>query len=313
MKRISESSIIICSIVRNAEKGLRRNIPVINELCRHFRDYRIVVYENDSMDGTKTSLKEWMEKDPSHVTVLLNNTDSSKTIPSAHSVTVNPFFSRKRISKMANIRNHYLDYVEENNLAADYLMVVDLDVAQLFAESILSSFSAESPEWDAVSAFGYSTSPSLKKRYHDTYALVGYGKENVPQTEKSIHDAALDMAKKMKEGKWLRVFSAFGGLAIYRFDSIKGLKYQVLDNDDIRVEVRCEHYSLYRQMAERGFDKVFINPQMRLKYQDLTIKIIWNSIVRKLRKQFGGGNDEVIILSLCGKQDVECFNILNAA
>lgn len=286
MKKTSESSIIICSIVRNAEKGLRRNIPVINELCRHFRDYRIVVYENDSVDATKVLLKDWMKQDPNHVTALLNDTDASKTIPSAISVNVNPFFSHKRIDKMAHIRNYYLDYVEKNNLSADYLMVVDLDVSQLFVDSILSSFSAEAIEWDVVTAFGYSTSPSLKKRYHDTYALVEYGKENVPQTEKSIHDAALDMANKMKDGKWIRVFSAFGGLAIYRFACIKDLRYQVLDNNDSRVEVRCEHYSLYSQMAERGFDKVFINPQMKLKYQDLTMRIIWNSMMRKFRRLF---------------------------
>lgn len=287
MKKPSESSIIICSIVRNAEKGLRRNIPVINELCRHFRDYRIVVYENDSVDATKVLLNSWMEHDSDHVAVMLNDTDASRTIPSASSISVNPFFSRKRIDKMANLRNHYLDYVEKKNMSADYLMVVDLDVSQLFVDTILSSFSTESQEWDVVTAYGYSTSPSLKKRYHDTYALVEYGMDDVPQTEKSIHDAALNMADKMKEEKWVRVFSAFGGLAIYRFDSVKGLRYQVLDNDDSRVEVRCEHYSLYRQMAERGFDKVFINPQMKLKYQDLTIRIIWNSMMRKLRKLLG--------------------------
>ena len=48
MKDIEESSIIICSIVRDAEKGLKKNIPVIKELCKHFRDYQIIVYENDS-------------------------------------------------------------------------------------------------------------------------------------------------------------------------------------------------------------------------------------------------------------------------
>ena len=45
MKKIDQSSIIICSIVRNAEKGLRRNIPVVQEFCKYFANYRVIVYE----------------------------------------------------------------------------------------------------------------------------------------------------------------------------------------------------------------------------------------------------------------------------
>ena len=89
MKDIEESSIIICSIVRDAEKGLKKNIPVIKELCKHFRDYQIIVYENDSTDDTKTLLQKWMEEDKQHVVALLNNTDSIKTIPSSKSVNAN--------------------------------------------------------------------------------------------------------------------------------------------------------------------------------------------------------------------------------
>ena len=53
MKDIEESSIIICSIVRDAEKGLKKNIPDNKELCKHFRDYQNIVYENESTDETK--------------------------------------------------------------------------------------------------------------------------------------------------------------------------------------------------------------------------------------------------------------------
>ena len=48
MKLINESTIIICSIVRNAEKGLKNNIPVIKKLCQYFKDYKI--------DGDKIKL-----------------------------------------------------------------------------------------------------------------------------------------------------------------------------------------------------------------------------------------------------------------
>ena len=57
---------------------------------------------------------------------------NEKTIPSDSSVNCNPFFSKKRISKMAFLRNKYMEVIDQLNLNADYLMVVDLDVAQLY-------------------------------------------------------------------------------------------------------------------------------------------------------------------------------------
>ena len=62
MTQLSNKRVIICSIVRNAEDGLRKNIPVIDKLCSYFKDYDIVVYENDSKDKTKEILKNWQKQ-----------------------------------------------------------------------------------------------------------------------------------------------------------------------------------------------------------------------------------------------------------
>lgn len=274
----SKASIVVCSIVRNAERGLRRNIPVIRELCTRFRDYRVVVFENDSRDGTVGRLQAWAADDPK-VTVFCS-TLGIRTIPSQEEVTCNPFFSRSRIVKMAGFRNQYLAYIEKQGWNPDLLMVVDLDVDRLDLSYILTSF-GDTPEWDAVTAYGYSLSPRLTWRYHDTYALVEEGMEDVPQTEESIKSASYRFGKMRPTDSWVPVFSAFGGLAIYRYECIRGLRYQCLDNADPRVAVRCEHFSLYRQMRERGYTRVYINPAMRLKYQRLSFKIVWGSIRRR--------------------------------
>lgn len=282
MKKIDQSSIIICSIVRNAEKGLKRNIPVIQEFCKYFANYRVIVYENDSTDNTKKILAEWVDSDSEHIVALMNILGAGKTIPSQNNVTVNPFFSRNRIEKMACLRNQYMKYIDDHKLEADYLMVVDLDVAQLYLEPILSSFAPTAPNWDVVTAYGYSLSPTLKCRYHDTYALTELGKENVPQTEADILGNANHFAGLLKNIDWIPVYSAFGGLSIYRFDMVKGLRYQVLDNNDPRVEVHCEHYSLCMQMRKRGASRIFINSQMKLKYQAVSFNLVWNTLKRKL-------------------------------
>lgn len=247
------------------------------------KDYRVFVYENDSIDGTKDLLQQWHQNDPQKIHVSLNDNDSTKTIPSSNLVNgVNPFFSHRRIDKMAMLRNSYMEYIEKQKWEADYLIVVDLDVARICLDGILSSFESKQ-EWDAVTAFGYSIGPNLKRRYHDTYALTLFGEEDYPQTEQKVGSLAGLYSVIKGYGTWMRVFSAFGGLSIYRYEAVKGLRYAYpsLNNDDKRVEVRCEHYSLYKQMAERGYDKVFINPSMTLKYQDLNMMIILNSLKRK--------------------------------
>ena len=276
-----DKTIIICSIVRDAEYGLRNNIPIIQALCEKFKDYHIVVYENDSRDHTKTLLQEWHDLCPEKIHVLINDTDPTKTIPTENMVDgANPFFSRNRIEKMASLRNKYMEYVEVQNWKADFLMVVDLDVSQLYLEPILTSFARE--DWDAVTAFGYSTSPKFKRRYHDSYALMEYGEEQNAKSESNITMLAEKYGKLKPDDSWIRVDSAFGGVAIYRFDAVKNMRYQVLDNEDPRVEVKCEHYSIYKQMKERGFDRFYINPGMCLLYQRVTWSIIKATLKRKL-------------------------------
>lgn len=292
MKPTGNSTIIICSIVRNAESGLKRNIPQIRALCRLFKDYRVFVYENDSKDKSKKILEEWQLSDPTHVFVSLNMTHAASTIPSASEAgKVNPYYSRKRIKKMANLRNTYMEFVDKEGWTADYMMVVDLDVAWIRVDNILSSF--ERDDWDAVTAYGHSLSPKLRRRCHDSYALTELGDENNPQTEYKTKMLSEKYAKIYLDNKWIRVFSAFGGLAIYRFECVKGLRYEALENNDIRVEVKCEHFSIYKQMADSGYDKVYINPRMELKYQNLTVSIVWNSLIGMLRNLIGGNEFEV--------------------
>lgn len=280
---LKNSSIIVCGIVRNAGKTLARNISVINELLDRFGDYRVFVYENDSVDDTKKILQTWHLSDPERIHVSLNQTDSSVVIPpSAEVPGLNHFFCHRRIDKMAALRNHYLDYIESQGWSADYLMVVDLDVAGFCLDGILSSFGSE-VEWDAVTAFGYSTSPRLRRRYHDTYALTLWDDKMNPQTEAKMAEYAERFGSLKPGDAWIRVASAFGGVAIYRFEAVKGLRYSepALPNYDPRVEVKCEHFSLYKQMIDRGYDKIYINPSMRLKYQGLSWHIVWNFLRRK--------------------------------
>lgn len=287
MKNPQDSSIFICSIVRNAEKGLKRNIPVISEIFRYFRSVKVFVFENDSRDGSKELLSDWAAEFPDIVSVSLN--DNLKIPMTGQSRPgVNPFFSRNRIEKMVFLRNKYLDYIAQSGWHGEYLMVVDLDVCRLSVSNIMSSFESET-EWDAISAYGYSLSPKLKERYHDTYAYRPHAVPyDTPQTERDIYKCNDVLGDSNETDSLIPVTSAYGGLAIYRWKAVDGLRYELEMNEDPRVEVYCEHRSLYRQMYERGYRRFFINPRMRLKYQELTLPLMMQWIRKKFRLSGGG-------------------------
>ena len=273
---VSEKTIIICGILRNAEKGLHRNIPVVDRLCHHFKDFHIVIYENDSTDNTKEVLRVWSNTNPEKIHVLLEDTVKKESVFSAKAVRKDPFV---RTQKLGECRNRYLSYIEEQGWGADFLMVIDLDVAHIDEKAILTSFNSD-VDWDAVAAFGYSLSPKFKRRYHDSFALTEYGDENNPQTHEKVVGLADKYGKLKPTDEWIRVYAAFCGIAIYKFEALKGFRYVTYPNDDPVVKCRCEHYSAGKYMAKRGYDKFYINPGMVLKYQDLSWRIIINSIKR---------------------------------
>lgn len=266
-------SIAICSIVRNCENKLSKNIILIENLRKYFKNSYVIIYENDSVDNTKNVLLEWQQK--SKNINLIFETLNVNTIPDNDSLGYNRYFSKERISKMANYRNKYLIELDNLNLEFDFVIVVDLDVIKIDLNGILNSFKL-SQQWDVVTANGYSKSPSLKRRYHDSYALVEIGKENDIQTEKIIKNNQLFWSFLKIGHPLIPVYSAYGGLAIYKYNVLKGIRYGVVLNNDRRVESRVEHFYLHDQIIKKYHAKIFINPNMVIKYQKINFQLILN-------------------------------------
>lgn len=287
MKPPETANLAVCGIVRDAARGLRRNIPEVRKVASRFADFRVVMIENDSKDGTKRVLSEWMGKEPGRVFAQMEDAGLGSPVPKAADAGgKNPFFTLARVGRLAGLRNRYLDVVdkwaETGEFVPDYLLVVDMDVARFEADAAMTSF-APGREWDAVCAFGHSTSPKLRRRYHDAFALTPWEERFEPQTERKIRLRSEAFGGLRPGDEWVRVASGFGGAAFYRREAVAGLRYAdpPLANDDPRVEAKCEHYSLCLGMIERGFDRIYLNPAMTLKYQSLTPAVVWRSL--KLR------------------------------
>jgi glycosyltransferase involved in cell wall biosynthesis len=266
-KLMSESSVAICSIVRNCNTGLVKNIPAVEKLRNKFKESVVIVFENDSTDNTKSTLRNWSK---TSTNVLITCEDfGERTIPKEDYYGFNRFFSFNRISKMANFRNKYLEVLRSFDHSYDYVIVIDLDIENFTIDGIAHSYGLAS-KWDVITANGYSYSPSLRRRYHDTYALVELGKESIDQNEKEIFNNQKKWSDLRVRNPLERVYSAFGGLAIYRYSTIINKNYAVIKNNDNRVEVKCEHFSLHQSIQKDGFDRIFINPSMEVLYQKIT-------------------------------------------
>lgn len=273
---IKKRTVVFCGMVRNCASEVKSNIHTIEQIGLHFKDYRIVVFENNSVDSTKIVLREWMERNE-RVYVECHDFEEShyQHIPKGDSFYTSN--SRRRIQKYVDYRNLYMEYLDKMEFSADYIILVDYDIAKIDVEGVVTSFGT-SLEWDVITANGYSLSPKLRRRYHDTYALCESGRENTPQTEDDILTNRVRFSFLRKGMPFIRVFSAYGGLAIFKRDILRGLRYKIIKNEYDGVEVRCEHFSIFKQLAEKGYNRVYINPNMEVYYQRLSLELVKKKI-----------------------------------
>lgn len=279
---MKSSSVVICALVRDSEDALEHNIPFVNALAEKFKESTIFIVENDSIDNTKKLLKDWEAENNS---VIVDSRDyGTQTIaePQKNEHPRARYFSENRISKMAGFRNIYMDYVK-SNLKVDYLIAIDLDVYKISMDGIANSFGFEK-DWDSINSNGRKITPEspFYPTFYDTFAFQDLGDEG-PTSMKSIKKYQ-EKYKGLKTGMDLiQVNSGFNGMAIYRWESIKGLQYKTEKNNDSVVKYTCEHTVFHREMRESGHGEIYLNPSQVVNYEKLSPKLYFNKIKNKLK------------------------------
>lgn len=281
-ERVKNRTIVVFGMVRDCGASLKKNIKTIESIANHFYDYRVAILENNSRDDTKQVLNDWKNSN-NKVYISLNDFDERKYKEIKSDDQYYKYFQLSKLQKYYDYRNLMMDFLESIPFNADYSMLVDLDVERIDVKGVLTSFGSDI-EWDAVTANGYSYSTNFKRRYHDTFALCEYGLETQKQTLQMVRDYREVFSFLKKNMPFIRVYSSYGGIAIYKSKAIKGLRYAPVFNEYGGVQVRCEHFSLFKAMAERGYNKVFINPNMEVFYQKVTLGLIIKKIKETIFK-----------------------------
>ncbi len=263
---MSRHTAVICCMVRDCGPALKRNILQIEALRSRFRDSWVIVIENDSKDNSKEALQAWAARSPG--VILVSQDFGNDTIPPTG--RRRKFFSAYRIEKMIKYRNMYLDQIDSLGLDPSYMIVLDPDVWTFSISGIAHTFGQPVP-WDAVTSNGIAVEHKWRGLYrypifYDTYALRESG-DLRPQTMRMINYAQHAWAGLLPGFPMIRVASGFNGMAVYRMEAVRGLRYVCEPNEDPDVEVLCEHVSFHRQMASRGFDRIYVNPAQVVIYE----------------------------------------------
>ncbi len=255
---MKQKRLVICGLARDCEHSLLLMMNRIEETGALFKDYRVLIFENDSKDETRNLLKQWEEKNKK-VSLLTCEVPDCK-------FKERPLYEwgachRTRMEKMAYFRNKYLSVVYEQLSDFDYMMVVDMDIKGPWnLDGMASSFGYNN--WDAIFANGLHTIPYLAGLRYGMYDAAAYVKYGGDYTVFNSYGSAvknyfrlnfIECSSLCVGDPLIRVSSAFGGLGLYSIKSLSGCFYS---------GELCEHAALHKKMAEKGHDLLYINPSL---------------------------------------------------
>lgn len=284
-----KEKILICGVGRNIEEAVPNLIESVNRLGSKFLDYRAIIYENNSTDGTKDLLKKWADGDP-HV-IYISEQLSAKTLSGESSMKMT-----HRIEKIARARNIVMDIAMQKNFDDyKYVLWADLDHRKPWdVGPIVETILHPQEDWDAVLAYGaYDLFAMRSPKWPIGFELLGdFYWKNLDTFRNGF---VLD-----RDGPWEKVYSAFGGFGIYKRESIRGCRYSAVATKDLekaaaiwlslaKRQESCPFLKEYEAFLENGPVIDLKGPFLkdREKYPDrlgmrlLKGKIVWFSCTPK--------------------------------
>jgi len=250
---LRQAKILVVGLVRDSEKQLVRSIQCLSNAFKESKIVKFLVVESDSSDSTLHLLASEALKRPNFRYKTFGNL--------RHELPL-------RTERIAFCRNYYLDQIRDSPeyLDVDYVVVADFDGVN----SSLQSSDVEScwirSDWDVCTA-------NQNGNYYDIWALrhslwspndcwgqanflISSGLDRFRAIYSSVFSRMINIDSCHD---WIKVDSAFGGLAIYRKCVLQdGAFYKGID--DCGEEV-CEHVSLHEYICRNG-GKIYINPMM---------------------------------------------------
>jgi hypothetical protein len=245
-RQMADASVVICGLCRDVAPILPATISRVEELASRFGKCAVLVYENDSTDGTEALLRGWAD----------SNADVQVVSESLHQPKIDYGTSEARTQRMAYYRNRCRQCVLDSFGDFEFVIVIDMDLMGGWSyDGIANTFGHD--DWDFVGANGMSfrtRDDPQTFEFFDTFAF----RADRPIARGQTLDARVRTAPRFVRGEPLvPVRSCFGGLGVYRMNGYKSATYDGID---------CEHVTFHASMRERGFSRLFLNPSQIVLY-----------------------------------------------
>ncbi len=240
-KRCSRQKILICGVCKNVEPFLFNTIKSIEKLGKKFDDYAVIIYENNSTDQTKYILKRWKQNNKA-VTLISEDLTEQELKADTYAVTCKgePF----RAEIIAKARNRVLEILKKEQYKDfKYVIMADLDFKGKWPlAEIINSIENPQAEWDCISANG----TSKNGVYYDRYAFRDSSYPLGPELlDEAWWQEVYGQPLRFKDKQWIPVFSAFGGLAIYKRSSLLAGTYLGRVDELLKLD----YYQLLQQLS----------------------------------------------------------------
>lgn len=243
--------IVFCGLARNCVNKIENNIHQLHELGKNFADYRIIILENNSDDGTKEKLLNCKD-------IILIGEDDEENFSQG--------FDESRIERLSRYRTEVQKYVKRLYSDYDYVLILDFDVQAWSVDGVLTSLSWYD-NFDMMGSYSQIYHPQLGSHdgwvNHDRWAFKFHS-----WTEEFSENQRSDMTwfwywRPPVGARPIRCLSAFGGLGIYRMQAYLSGKYASRHPFQTTEQITSEHNEFHRSMAEAGYDKIYLNPSQR--------------------------------------------------
>jgi len=217
--------VVMGGLLRDGEQTLEGVLGFIDDARQALPELEVYVFENNSSDRTP-ELLERAASERSHLHVCSETWDLDEFREASKART----WDNKpcRLELISEARNRLLDWMREDGISAgDRVVIVDWDFLKPPPLAPLVEVIAELPEdADAVFANGVGSTG----RYYDLYELRTpehpLGPELMGDRFWSSRRRRRALGRVIGPGEPpIEVYSAFGGLAVYRAEALEGCRY----------------------------------------------------------------------------------------
>jgi hypothetical protein len=213
---ITKKKVVLCFMVRNGDKYIRKNLEKINNFLKINFDVNHILYiENDSSDKTRSILKNLEQKMPLTGKMLdLNNEMSTQMCKNSNEYNCNT-----RTQFLGKLRQKLVDIVKTDFYNYDYMMMCDLDFVHFDFNELKNMIQiSEYNNYDAI--FGMSLKYDKNNNHYKTYDTGAI----TPSSHRRIYTHSFK-----KRQTVTNVSSAFSGFGIYSIKQIikKNANYDI--------------------------------------------------------------------------------------